>query len=224
LLPPDQQDPYTLPASLLNLDKVKLREVCKNLVLFALNAKDEKSAFAAFRRKIEKGDCRKRLTNKQLKTVLDALKEKHSVIAHQFASDVGISLMRMDSEITSIIIDHFTKRNVPILSLHDSYIIQEGYEKVLEDVMKKAFNQVMNVSSVRLKRGKLPFFIFPKTDVKSKLGRSVVYVQTLKGTERYRRELAQHQRHFYVANEAVTMESAKGMIKAIQRLHPKVPI
>ena len=223
-LPPDQQDPYTLPASLLNLDKVKLREVCKSLVLVALNAKNEKSAFAAFRRKIEKGDYRKRLTNKQLKTVLDALKEKHSVIAHQFASDVGISLMRKDSEITSIIIDYFTKKNVPILSLHDSYIIQEGYERDLEGVMKKAFNQVMKVSSGRSKRGKLPFFIFPKIDVYSKLGRSVVYVQSQKGTERYRRELVQHQKHFCVANEAVTMKGAKSVIRAVQRLHPKVPI
>ena len=34
---------------------------------------------------------------------------------------------------------HFAKENVPILPIHDSFIMHKGYEDTLDDVMAEAF-------------------------------------------------------------------------------------
>jgi hypothetical protein len=76
------------------------------------------------------------MTNDQLSELLEALKLKHSRIADQLASGAGIFLMNTDSDVTSKIISHFVELDVPILTIHDSYIVPMGYEYELLEVMK----------------------------------------------------------------------------------------
>ena len=49
---------------------------------------------------------------------------------------------------------HFSKRNIPCYPVHDSFIMHHGYEKELDDVMKKAFLELIrkpiNVKLTRL--------------------------------------------------------------------------
>ena len=145
-------DPYTvdLPEPL-GFTQDQLRSICKLLVLMALNAKDEAATFKAFRADADTGSPKKSLKDKQLKSILDALREKHQPIADKFATDQGINLMRQDSEITEHIINHFTSQSIPILTIHDSYIVNEGCEHELDRVMKTAFEEVTGVRGAQLK-------------------------------------------------------------------------
>lgn len=144
-------DPYTVSHSDLAVEPEHLRSICKQLVLVALNAKDEKSAFQAFRYEAEDGSLEETLKNEQLQPLLQKLREMHRPIADMFASDAGIDLMRIDSEITARIIQYFTNNEIPILTIHDSYVVPMDLDQELEKQMIKAFEEVTGVPGVRLK-------------------------------------------------------------------------
>jgi hypothetical protein len=142
-------DPYQIPAPSWWSETINLRDVAKKLLLIAINAGDETKAYLAFRNKSPNGSEEKKMTNDQLSELLEALKLKHSRIADQLASGAGIFLMNTDSEVTSKIISHFVELDVPILTIHDSYIVPMGYEYELLEVMKHAFAEVTGQPNAR---------------------------------------------------------------------------
>ncbi|MCV2877215.1 hypothetical protein OE810_13260 [Rhodobacteraceae bacterium XHP0102] len=140
------EDPYQLMIN--DYDpNIDLRQAAKLLLLTAINAKEEKAAFAAFRRQAEKDTPEKRLTNEQLKSLLTALQRKHQPIAHKIASGAGIDLMNVDGQITEKLIERFTYHyKCPILTVHDSYIVPFGYDRYLYREMQQAFEEVTGVT------------------------------------------------------------------------------
>ena len=134
------EDPYLLHG-INNIDpEIDLRAAAKLLMLTAINADDEAKAFQAFRFQAEAGTLEKRLTNDQLEPILATLKRKHEPIAHKIASGAGIDLMYLDSQITEQLIKVFTyKHKCPILTVHDSYVVPFGYDRILYKEMQKAF-------------------------------------------------------------------------------------
>ena len=151
-------DPYEIdPPRWLN-DPQELRNLAKRLLLVAVNAKNEKVTFQAFRGDEETGSPHKKLENKQLKEVLDALREKHPKIEKYFASDAGIDLMSTDAKITERVISHFTNQGIPILTIHDSYIIRiqnrEELWMALVDAFEKETDLKLNVRPVDVRAPK----------------------------------------------------------------------
>ena len=144
------EDPYHLEIN--DFDpEIDLREAAKLLMLTAINASDEKKTFAAFRNQAETGTPEKRLTDAQLKKLLDALRRKHKPISYKIASGAGIDLMYVDSQITEKLIERFTYHyRCPILTVHDSYIVPFGYDRILHEEMEQAFEQVTGVTNVKL--------------------------------------------------------------------------
>ncbi len=133
------------------------RKLAKDTLLIAVNARDERSAFPAIRKKV-KDDADKphhpakpkglSLTNDFLRSVLTLLQEKHSPIADKFCSGAGVDLQYKDSQITEHIIKHFAIDRVatggipvPVLSVHDSYIIAEEYKDELWEEMQIAWDK-----------------------------------------------------------------------------------
>ena len=53
--------------------------------------------------------------------------------------------MYVGSQITELLIQHFTDKGIPILIVHDSYIIPIGYDDVLEQEMHSAFEAVTDI-------------------------------------------------------------------------------
>lgn len=117
----------------------------KALALVCLNARSRKAAFAAFRDNAAIGTPQKRYTNVQLNEILDAFVQLHPRISHHLNADVGIRLMRKDSDIAAIILSGFAAKRVPILSLHDSFVVPCGTEDWLRELMHRAFEEVMGV-------------------------------------------------------------------------------
>jgi hypothetical protein len=59
--------------------------------------------------------------------------------------------MNTDAKITEKIIQSFTDRSIPVLSIHDSYIVPFGLETDLEDQLREAFEEVTRIPKVKLK-------------------------------------------------------------------------
>ena len=139
LQPPE--DPYTLEIMLEPLTPKQQRSDAKLLVLTAVNAKDRKSAYSAFRD--EKNREQRRLpadqkisyTDELLKQLLDQFIEENKPIEHHLCTDKGVELMAIDGRITTRIIEHFTRKKIPVLTVHDSYVIQSQFEQELMDQM-----------------------------------------------------------------------------------------
>lgn len=144
-------DPYVIDLPGYDGTPEELRAICKQLVLVALNAKNDDSTFHAFRDDAATGSPEKGMSNDFLSKILDLLKEKHRPIAHKLANDAGIDLMNQDAKIAERIITHFTRKGIPILAIHDSFIVPYGQEEELYSVMHDAFTSVMLVDGSKVK-------------------------------------------------------------------------
>ena len=127
------------------LDKQQQRKAVKLLVLAAINAKDRKSAFGAFRQAQPAGSVEKTLDNDELGLLLDTFLQQHPYLEDGICSDQGIRLMNVDSHITNYIIKEFVRLQKPILSVHDSYIVDTKDVELLRDCMKEASLHVVGV-------------------------------------------------------------------------------
>lgn len=143
-------DPYEIEVEGL-VDQRKLRRwLVKNLILIGVNAANEAKAFGALRKKVEdddKADDLPNLDNKYLKKVLDRFRDEHPLIADRLCSGSGLDMQYLDSQITERVIKHFTHRSIPVLSVHDSYVIGEGHAVELHEVMCQEW---VNVSGLPL--------------------------------------------------------------------------
>jgi hypothetical protein len=132
------------------------RKYAKLLLLTAVNAKTPKQAYSAFRSNCTEANDNigKALKNKQLAIILDALKEKHPQIAVYLGSDAGINLMKTDSQITEHVIKTFTARGLPVLTVHDSYIVHWGDAHLLNNLLTEAYQHLTglkgNIRSERI--------------------------------------------------------------------------
>ena len=138
-----QRDPYTLD-NLLGFTDAEQRKIVKGIVLNAINADSKKSAYKAFRQQQETGSLEKSLKDKQLQLLLDAFKEKHPSIADSICTDKGVELMKVDGRITYKVINYFTKKNIPVLTIHDSYITPHTHTGELRRVMNEAVTEELN--------------------------------------------------------------------------------
>jgi hypothetical protein len=77
--------------------------------------------------------------------VIDAIQIKHSSIKDSFFSGAGSRLQRVDSDIAEEIMLHFAKLGIPILPMHDSFIMHHGYEQHLRDKMCEVFEKRMGI-------------------------------------------------------------------------------
>lgn len=77
----------------------------------------------------------KGLTNEALGVVLVAFTARHPHLADCLCADLGIGLMNLDSLIAEIVQRYFTGRGIPVLSVHDSFIIDYTHVGDLKRIM-----------------------------------------------------------------------------------------
>jgi len=135
-LPPT--DPYTVPLIDETSSPAKQRKWIKSLVLQSLNATSIASTFQAFRSDQETGAPEKKFKNNKLSTLLEAFLDKNPIVKPFIGKDKGVELMALDGRITARVIKHFTSRNIPILTVHDSYIVPQQHSGALRAAMNEA--------------------------------------------------------------------------------------
>jgi hypothetical protein len=67
--------------------------------------------------------------------------DTHPRIRHHFGTGAGLRLMRMDSIIALDVLFHFTKRSLPCLSCHDSFIVTEREGRELRTIMGRMYEK-----------------------------------------------------------------------------------
>ena len=154
-------DPYAFENDVSQLTPNQQRADIKLLALTAINADSRKAAFAAFRdqrnrdqRNTPKED-RVSYTDDLLNQLLDTFLEGHEPIRHYLCTDKGVELMAIDGNITTKIIEHFTDRKIPILTVHDSYILSSEHERALMEVMKTATAQELGLEKAQIKQDRI---------------------------------------------------------------------
>jgi hypothetical protein len=132
-------DPYALDRGLIAGAPEELqRSMVKHLVLTALNARDRRSAFQSFRDGFPTGHVGKVMTNVELDRVLDGFVTKHPHLAELVCADQGIRLMNVDARIAEMVHRSFTRQGIPVLSVHDSFIVDYTHVRNLKAAMRAA--------------------------------------------------------------------------------------
>lgn len=143
------KDPYSVVDS-----RTELRPLLKEVFLCMLNgdATGNKSATKAANHALYKQ--REKRWDKQLynvnvseypitdiKPIMEAFKSEHSAIAHHFCNGkkTGMKTMNKDSKIALDVVKHFVEQDIPILPIHDSFIVQKQYKKELFETMKRVY-------------------------------------------------------------------------------------
>lgn len=130
------------------------RDVIKVVMMSAINAQeddkadgDTKAIRATWDTLIKKNNAKcKELgitSHQNLYDMLEEIKERHPRIKDFLGSGEGIKLMREDSDIAVEIIRQHTKMNVPILSVHDSFIVPRYFEPFTRDIMNQAYGKLV---------------------------------------------------------------------------------
>jgi hypothetical protein len=142
--PEIHNDPYTLRhCGLPEVNDALQRELVKKLVLRAINAGTRPAAFSSFRDDWPTGHLAKRLTDQQLSTLLDLFISHHPLLAEKLCTDQGIRLMFLDSQITDQVLTVATNLGLPVLGVHDSFIVAREEKDTLLQVVHVATKELI---------------------------------------------------------------------------------
>ena len=135
-------DPYTV------LDRrPEARPFLKQILLCMLNAKDEQTAERAanywLHKNPEEHESLLKIGIKTARPLIKRFKEVHQPIAGYFCKgrQTGMRIMNQDAKIALDVVNHFAKQGIPILAIHDSFIVQEQYRDELFRVMKTVYEK-----------------------------------------------------------------------------------
>lgn len=136
-----KQDAYELD------DGIPDRDLNKLILLTAINATGvHKTASSVFNElRDDKELLKYGITDHEpIKRKLDLLKAKHNLIQEYITSGKGIALQYFDSMVIEQLIAHFTSRNIPILTIHDSVICEAQYARELKEKMLELYIDTVN--------------------------------------------------------------------------------
>ena len=85
-------------------------------------------------------------TGKTWKEIRDRILEKHEPIADCFFCGMGNKLQFKDSQLAEQVMLRFAKQDIPVLPVHDSFIIIRGLYSELVDVMNEEFVKMFKMS------------------------------------------------------------------------------
>ena len=140
-----QGDPYLLD-TYEHTDSMRM--LLKQVLLCSINAINKTEAIQAINKEInfnldEYYWVRDESLN--ISELVDALANKHPSISEQFFfKSQGIKLQNLDSMIAEKIIIHFTRLEIPVLCVHDSFVIQADKTDDLKIAMENAYQEVFS--------------------------------------------------------------------------------
>lgn len=133
-------DPYAIVD-----DRPEARLFLKIILLAMLNAKDEISAEKAsnywlYQNHRDREEL-KEIGITKARPLIEKFRQAHFLINHYFCSgkDTGLKIMNKDSAIALDIIKHFGDKEIPILCVHDSFLVQNQYKEELRNIMQETY-------------------------------------------------------------------------------------
>lgn len=145
-------DPYQLDDY---LHTKVMRKVAKNALLVMINAKTEKQALGALRKKFIPSMKNSDITldasdhtfldSLDMKAVMRAIANKHLAISKYLFAGVGRELQNKDAQIAEMIMIKLLKNGIPCLPIHDSFIVPRRADAILLEAMREEFKNVFRV-------------------------------------------------------------------------------
>ena len=124
------------------------RPVFKILQLISINAENERKTIQAFRNELRKEHVQTNLSDKAIYDLLKRFQHAHNPIKQYFNSGIGLRLQNLDSQITDKILATFTQKGIPILPVHDSYIVPISEKNTLEQAMSDEYEKLMGFQPI----------------------------------------------------------------------------
>jgi len=129
-------DGLTAPADCYASDK-RERSLTKQISLYSINCKSEAQAIKTLVSHTE-------LNREDAKRHLEEYKEEHSLIAHSFFKSAWRKLQNLDSQLVDGVLTKASSAGIPILPVHDSFIVvtrdviwlKEATEEIYRKMMK----------------------------------------------------------------------------------------
>ncbi|WP_147300901.1 hypothetical protein [Aestuariispira insulae] len=119
------------------------REVIKGLCMRVLNTTDRSACIKSIDKMFTEefdGVLKGQYNPKQL---LSDYEDFHEPIRNLFYSEQWLRLQHLDSVMAQKIMSAFTRRGLPILGIHDSFIVQDRYEEDLRREMSLAYQSIL---------------------------------------------------------------------------------
>ncbi len=130
---------YELKKAILpNLNRKQQAKIIKRLVLIAINSTTKQQAYRAFR---NRSDIL--IKDHELDRLLDAFLDLSPHLAGDLFADKGVRLLNIESLFLEYVIKKFTYTEVPILNVHDSFIVQYDQLLKLKEYMTEASQLVL---------------------------------------------------------------------------------
>lgn len=132
------------------------KPLAKFALLVMLNAKSRKSAIGALSARFEDlryatGLSPKKFAlreamfrNRDFEAVLDRASMRHKEIRANFYRGTGVALQNIESKIALEIVEHFTKKDIPVLPVHDSFVVEKAHVQELREVMAAVYKKYNN--------------------------------------------------------------------------------
>ena len=146
----ENADPYTLDhmTELRGTPEFdKWRNFYKKLLLICINKRRKRGVAAVILKEInnpESDDEYPVLSEEDVVGAIEAFEERHAPIRSYFYSGIGLKLQKVDSIIAERVIKHFIEEYLPVLCVHDSFIIANRDSLKLEEVFTSCMQDVLD--------------------------------------------------------------------------------
>ncbi|XOJ84998.1 hypothetical protein ABXT54_02000 [Methylophilaceae bacterium Uisw_099_01] len=122
------------------------RQIVKIILLHIINAKSRESAVKSITMRINfDKTLYEYVSHNKLDypSFIDEILITHKSIKKYFFSGQGIKLQNFDAMMAEKVINHFTNLDIPVLCIHDSFLIAADKTKDLNQVMTEKYRQVL---------------------------------------------------------------------------------
>lgn len=139
------------------------RQLAKFATLVMINTSSEKGVVASLMKRKMQLHNKQGLSPKKsalkhaldtctdFSAIVDLIKKNHAAISSHFFSGIGIKLQNIDSLMALEIINFFCQKGIPVLPIHDSFIIEKQYSAELKAKMQEVFEKNNNGFSCKIK-------------------------------------------------------------------------
>ena len=139
------------------------KALAKFALLVMLNARRKDSAIGALQKRFNELRAKNGLSHKKLmlrdalvrhsdfEEILNQAAQRHRNIRACFYRGAGIKLQNIESKMALEIVMHFLKKGVPVLPVHDSFVVDRKYRAEIEAYMKIVFAKYNKGFSCKVK-------------------------------------------------------------------------
>lgn len=126
----------------------RMRDIFKQVLLISINSKSKKATVKAIRSEINKNKedydwLEEEGITLDYGELIDQFAEIHSRISGYFFSDIGVKLQNLDSIIATKVINALTAEGIPVLCIHDSFVISTDKAEQLQTLMDQKFEETL---------------------------------------------------------------------------------